>query len=463
MPPISSVRGDNSGPHEHMVHFPPLPGGPPFPPPPGQGHHAPLGPPQHHHPPLVGAMPVHLDPELAYMPPSYGQPPPQQQHQQQQQQQSSRPPMSSIPASPWPSAPSLQPPSSFGASYSIRDDYYNNQAQDLSPSSDIVSAMPPEISQSVFPFISDSQEASHVRHYMLHVLRIQYLLADPSIESFIFRFAQTSPTARSAMCLLSAVHQQRMRQIEFPPHAGADTAEMDHLFRQTRSMLRATPSQRLTEGDAMAGLHVVAIHWVRTVLRDERYRGPLDAYWHCTESMQFIIRTTMWFDVWSAVTRLTQPQFRDIYGELFDGEHGYPGTDSRRVDMLPVMGCTNETVLAMSETASLAFWKDRHTKQGDLSMPSLIERGRRIETLYLSREHDATLDSISGATDELDARRRLAADVFRSSARVYLHSVLSGCKPNVDEIKYGVGETVNFLKRVPGSEGASRSVVRSVV
>lgn len=81
---------------------------------------------------------------------------------------------------------------------------------------------------------------------------------------------------------------------------------------------------------------------------------------------------------------------------------------------------------------------------------------------YLSRDRDATLDSVLTTTD-LEARRRLAADVFRSSARVYLHSVLSGCKPNVQEISFGVTETVNFLKRVPNSEGASRNVVRSVV
>ena len=87
----------------------------------------------------------------------------------------------------------------------------------------------------------------------------------------------------------------------------------------------------------------------------------------------------------------------------------------------------------------------------------------QIEAQYLSRDHDATLAAVRAPPGDLDARRRLAADVFRSSARVYLHSVLSGCRPNVHEIAYGVGETVDFLKRVPGSEGASRSVVRSVV
>lgn len=241
-------------------------------------------------------------------------------------------------------------------------------------------AIPTEISQSFFPFVNNTREASHLSHYMRHVLRIQYLLADPSIENFIFRFAQTSPTASSAMCLLSAVHQQRMRSIEFPRGSGlCDTAEMDHLFRQTRSMLRGRDTY--TEGDAMAGLHVVscflftgghgpwnyflhvAICWVESVLLDTRYHGPLDAYTHCTESKQFIIRTTMWFDVWSAVTKRTQPRFRKIYRELFDGEHGYSTAQAGKVDMLPVMGCTNETVLAMSETASLAYWKDEHMKQ----------------------------------------------------------------------------------------------------
>jgi len=202
---------------------------------------------------------------------------------------------------------------------------------------------------------------------------------------------------------------------------------------------------------------------VESVLLDRRFVGPLDAYRNCEESAQFIIRTTMWFDVWSAVTRLNEPRFRTMYSDLFEGEHGYPGAQVGGVDMLSVMGCTNETVVAMSETAALAYWKDYHIKQGNLSMPKLVERGRQIESQYLSREDDAALDGGLVTPDNLDMRRRLAANVFRASARVYLHSVLSGCRPNVEEITWGVDETVGFLKRVPTSEGASRSVVRSVV
>lgn len=232
-----------------------------------------------------------------------------------------------------------------------------------------------------YPQMGDTKELSYVSHYMKHVLRIQYLLAEPSIERFIFEFAHTSPSARTAMCLLSAVHQQRMRQMGHSLSVvGVDNQELTRLLNETKWLL--SHSERLTEGEAMAGLHVVscflflggqgpwqhylkvAIHWVGSILTDRKYCGPLDAYRNCSESGQFIIRTTMWFDVWSAITQKAEPVFVDIYRQLFDGMHGYPGTQIGDVDMLSVMGCTNETVLAMSQTARLAHWKDQRVQQG---------------------------------------------------------------------------------------------------
>jgi len=235
--------------------------------------------------------------------------------------------------------------------------------------------------------MEDTREMGYVSHYMRHVLKIQYLLADTSIERFIFDLAQTSPSARSAMCLLSAVHQQRMQQMNVARGTlTVDNEELDRLMKKTRYLL--SHAQAVTEGEAMAGLHVVscflflggqgpwqyylnvAMHWVGSILTDRRYTGPLDAYRHCTEAEQFIIRTTMWFDVWSAVTRRTEPKFAQTYRQLFEGVHGYPGGGQiGEVDMLSVMGCTNETVLAMSETATLAFWKEEGIRNGELMCP----------------------------------------------------------------------------------------------
>lgn len=277
--------------------------------------------------------------------------------------------------------------------------------QEVEGAGKIVPAIPHELS--AYPF--SRGQGAHVQHYMRYVLPIQYLLANPSIERFIFEYAHTSTSARSAMCLLSAVHQQRMRQIAYPGGGAAvDETEMNELLQQTSRLLRREEGAPYTDGDAMAGLHVVssylfmgghgrwsvylgvALYWVGGVLTDRRFMGPLDAYRNCSESVQFIIRTTMWFDVWSAVTGRTRPRFCEFYRQLFEGEHGYGNTGPGQVDMLSVMGCTNETVLAMSETAALAHWKDMHTRQGDLSTPCLVEKGCEVRARQTGGHQDLT-------------------------------------------------------------------------
>ena len=54
---------------------------------------------------------------------------------------------------------------------------------------------------------------------------------------------------------------------------------------------------------------------------------------------------------------------------------------------------------------------------------------------------------------DLAAKRRLTADIFRATARVYLHSVISGEHPGCPEIREGVRETIEILKRVPAGNG----------
>ncbi|EJD06657.1 uncharacterized protein FOMMEDRAFT_76733, partial [Fomitiporia mediterranea MF3/22] len=136
--------------------------------------------------------------------------------------------------------------------------------------------------------------------------------------------------------------------------------------------------------------------------------------------------------------------------------------------MLEVMGCDNLTFLALAEISALAAWKDEETKHQTLSSVELVRRGFDIEGRYLqaiSRTGSNTSQERSGAmADSLENRRRLTADIFRASARLYLHTVLSGDKPSVREIREGVSETLNALMRVPNDpKPLRRSVVRSVV
>ena len=71
---------------------------------------------------------------------------------------------------------------------------------------------------------------------------------------------------------------------------------------------------------------------------------------------------------------------------------------------------------------------------------------------------------MGNGASEVELRRRLTNDIFRASARVYLHTVLSGDYPSCPEIVDAVTEVIECLKRVPLDKAlVSRSVLRSVV
>lgn len=207
----------------------------------------------------------------------------------------------------------------------------------------------------------------------------------------------------------------------------------------------------------------VACHWVSKVLETSE--------WLYTESdhVRFLVRTTMWFEVIASVTQCRPPRFMADYERLLGvgGAHIGESTGSS-LSMLNGMGCDNETFLAIAKTSELAAWKATQVHSRSLSALELVERGREIERLYLPRRatspptHHAAATAKVGADDSLHAKRRLTADIFRSAARVFLHSVVSGEHPGCKEIAESVGATIRALQRVQGT-AVERSVVRSVV
>ena len=110
-------------------------------------------------------------------------------------------------------------------------------------------------------------------------------------------------------------------------------------------------------------------------------------------------------------------------------------------------------------------------------MPKLVQRGVEIEQKYLQRNSNGmfppdpylTPPTSAAYTDqevrEVYQRQRLTNDVSRASARVYLHTVLSGDYPSPPEISAEVTETIKCLKCVAQANSAalSRSIIRSVI
>ncbi|KAG9315231.1 hypothetical protein JVU11DRAFT_4364 [Chiua virens] len=314
------------------------------------------------------------------------------------------------------------------------------------------------------PLLDDRQNAA-LDYYMKHVLRLQYRHASESLDSTIWKLIHSSDNARQAACLLSDLHRkstQRGRLGMIEPE------DVEALGRMQLVNFKCP----LTEGDALAGLCIVSYflfnggkgqwqtfldavcEYSLTVLNDLRWGGPRSVLVRCSESLRFIIKTSIWFDVLaSAYPHLYGPQTA-----FFEDELGPPIAE---YSMMSVMGCENHIVLALAEIASLASWKEAHTRNGSLSVNELVKRGHKIEEI-LKKPSAHPYEYDSDGEKQRAQQRRLTSEVFRSSSHVYLHSVVSGDYPRCPEIIEAVNETVTCLKKAEDGP-TGRVVVRSVI
>ncbi|KIJ66898.1 hypothetical protein HYDPIDRAFT_108850 [Hydnomerulius pinastri MD-312] len=361
--------------------------------------------------------------------------------------------------------------------------WYNTSLPDVEDySSDVSSGylMAQPISQyNIWPFQLSPRQTASLRWYMDHVLRMQYLHANESLDTIIWDLIHKSDTARDAACLLSDLHRKSTQRGNGAfPQAGPEDADV--LSRMQMTFPFKAP---LTEGDALAGLCIVsyflfsggkgqwqtfldsACKFSLSILNDPAWGGPRSVLLRCTESLRFIIKTSMWFDVLASATLVRKPKFLDVIKDLYGPQTAFfehePDIPMEEYSMMTVMGCENHIVLALAEIANLAHWKDQHSRAGNLSVPELVKRGHKIEEILKkpSASHfDITMDSAKKRAKT----RRLTSEVFRASAHVYLHSVISGDFPQCPEIIEAVNETVKCLKAAEEGQ-TGRSVVRSVV
>lgn len=283
----------------------------------------------------------------------------------------------------------------------------------------------------------------------------------------MFETMHNSECVLEAVCLLSSLHRHALNK-------GTPNVEVEPLHQNSRALTSLLGKPHLTAGDAMACLTVVswvlfrggtgqwqdflavACRYSESVLHHPDFRGPEDALMQCSESTRFIIKTSLWFDVLAAATRVEVPYFLEVYRKLFDPSTAYIDSASSSVpeelSMMSVMGCENTIVWALAEISNLACWKDLQKHNGALSMPELVKRGERIERHLTHPVREP---------NDPDVARTLTSEIFRASARVYLHSVLSGDYPSCNEIADGVRDTIRCLQQVP--KDRNRKVVRSVV
>jgi hypothetical protein len=228
------------------------------------------------------------------------------------------------------------------------------------------------------------------------------------------------------------------------------------------------------------------------------------------DTVRFIVRATMWFEVLASVTEVRKPQFMDVYRELFNAarftvvdedvnghgssngnanngngldnlsktpiEDDLASTTANGFSMLSIMGCDNRTFLAIAEISEFAAWKEEELRKGRLSVPELVMRGKQLEEQFFPRggmgvfggdaldgdafalDGDAFSFGAAGSEDSTmseaalaspKVRRSYTARIFRAAAKLYLHTIISDDQPLCSEIEDGVHEVIRALKRSP--------------
>ena len=103
--------------------------------------------------------------------------------------------------------------------------------------------------------------------------------------------------------------------------------------------------------------------------------------------------------------------------------------------MEKLTGCPDDAMWAIAETSALAHWKASQIRNGCLSYPELIRRGTIISQRLHRSQNELPTTADGGQTGSADVvhptseERVLISTIFRETANLYLHTVLSNATP----------------------------------
>jgi len=196
------------------------------------------------------------------------------------------------------------------------------------------------------------------------------------------------------------------------------------------------------------------------------------------------------------------PKFLPLYRRLFGNSSdfwagsGHNHGDSYELRMDSLTGCPDEVVLGIAEVSALAHWKAQEQQNGCLSMRELIRRGDAIEQqlrthtepeLFVEVDQAPMHPSLPGTNVDYagassmpalssaqsantatpfpsEEMRRVVAGIFRETAILFLHTVLSDSVPGTYQIssQTSYAETHCLMSRYAGVPEITASVDESI-
>ncbi|KAL0060183.1 hypothetical protein AAF712_013030 [Marasmius tenuissimus] len=309
------------------------------------------------------------------------------------------------------------------------------------------------------------------RYIEYRVLNKQYQLADDRISEIIIDSIQSDGTARASASFLATVYFQRKTN-HGRVHALGDSS-IQEKYAQLEGVLK---KEHHDNNDAIGALNVIsaflfdggygnweewlglAVKQSHRILTGGRFIGGLkDALVNSSGSEQFIVKTTIWFDVLASVTRMRRPSLYEVIQELFDPNQAtvYEEGSTQALSMMAIMGCEGRIIWALAQISALARMKEAYAERGALDTMFLVRRCTEIETLL----HPPVANSLENE----EVHRKLTSEVFRNAARLYLYTIVHGDFPNVQPIRQAVEDTFAALQAARQYSEVGQIVIRSTV
>lgn len=336
------------------------------------------------------------------------------------------------------------------------------------------------------PVVYPSNRVSHelvndsLREYVSNVVKIQYLLGDGAIlPNMIWDAITVHEESREAVNLLSQIYTQRRQD---PLRQVLSDVPFRSRVEGLQATLTAAGRSTSCADDAMAALHVVSLFlfdggqgawnvflsvasaYVMALLENPRYhRNYSAALQACDSKDEFIVKTTIWFDVLGSITTQEQPRLLGAIRELFDPNpsRSYIG-GKPSYSMMSPMGCENVVLWALAEASSLSCWKRANKRRGTLSHRELVHKAEEIE-VHLEPQVPLPQPQLEPESPE-QASRLLASRIFRSSTKLFLQSIVNGDHPRVPELRRSVDETYESIINFPNSVSNNKpAIIRSTV
>ncbi|KAF8150823.1 fungal-specific transcription factor domain-containing protein [Crassisporium funariophilum] len=345
----------------------------------------------------------------------------------------------------------------------------------------------------VSPYHAPSgQSAVHeelVMHYFTNVRKVQFFFAGDALTDITYTAVLEEPrgAVTLAICALADLHSKQMRVSQGleAPNQNSENSSTTYLRQEALFKLESNKNTHggWTDNDAIAALHLVSLSQLSgggsdwdtpfNILRQwllqlnlHLAENPWLAFLSLSPSVQLTVKVTLWLDVFASLSLLQPPKFLPLWQHMLGDQNNYwvSGNDlemPHRMRMDTLTGCPDEAMLAIAEVSALAHWKASQIRNNCLSYPELIRRGtviqqqlRRYQTDQ-SVINDTSSSRLHGSGDMLqptEEERSLVGSIFRETAYLFLHTVLSNSTPGVPEIHDSVDAIVRLFTQLPPSD-----------